>query len=116
MTQKPVTTQDCDRLLALGDQFLESWADDCGGDDSDKADYHECLADWEKARPLMAAAPDLLAALEAVSEWAEFPPLNKEAEEQCARDVATARAAIAKARGERLTIDCAALTATQKGA
>lgn len=108
MSDKRITTQDCDRLLGLGDQFLESWADDCSGDDSDKADYHECLADWEKARPLMVAAPDLLASclellncIDTNRDWAEAK---------------RARAAIAKARGERLTIDCAALIATQKGA
>lgn len=110
MIQKPITTQDCDRLLALGDQFLESWADDC--DDSDKADYQECLADWEKARPIMMAAPDLLRALKGMLEV--FADDTGDCEDM--ETVIAARAAIAKARGERLTIDCAALTATQKGA
>lgn len=60
-----ITSQDIDRLLGLGDQFLEDWEVSYGacleGDD-----YPERKAEWDAARPLMVAAPEMFAILKDV--------------------------------------------------
>lgn len=59
-----IDTEAADRLLGLGDQFLENWeADDADLPVSAKdADLPERKAEWAKIRPLFVAAPTLLSA------------------------------------------------------
>ena len=58
------TSEDADRLLGLGDQFLEDWALDAVNENSRDEDYEERNAEWEIYRPLFVAAPDMFAVLE----------------------------------------------------
>jgi len=101
MTKQQITCEDCDRLLGLGDQFLEDWE----GDHHvfPNGNYPERKAEWDTARPLMAAAPDLLAALEyAADVLQDHVQYDSDDDDVSAETVAfnLARAAIAKARGE----------------
>jgi hypothetical protein len=54
------TTQDADRILGLADSFMEDWEEHEGKDDPD---CHERRKEFDAIRPLLAAAPLLLASL-----------------------------------------------------
>jgi len=59
----PIDTGAADRLLGLGDQFLEDWAADVeeNGCPADvKEDLAELQREWSAIRPLLVAAPELL--------------------------------------------------------
>ena len=58
------TTADADRLLGLGDQFLEDWADSARRHGECGHDCEEPAAEWEAIRPLLASAPKLFDVLE----------------------------------------------------
>jgi hypothetical protein len=58
------TTADADRLLGLADQFLEDWAIDAVQSGERDHDCEARSAEWEIARPVLAAAPALLEALD----------------------------------------------------
>lgn len=60
----PIDTEAADRLLQLGDQFVESWEADQAeaADEVKDADLKERKAEWSRIRPLFAAAPRLLSA------------------------------------------------------
>jgi hypothetical protein len=64
--QHKFTVEDADRLLQLGDQFLEDWEENESKDDPD---CHERRAEWDAIRPLLAAAPDLLKACKAAEDY-----------------------------------------------
>lgn len=57
ITDAPFTTADADRLLRLADQFLEDWELDSPRECSERR------AEFGAIRPLLVAAPELLAAL-----------------------------------------------------
>jgi hypothetical protein len=59
MSTNIFTTQDADRLLGLADQFLQDWEQNEGKDDPE---CKERRREWEVIRPLLVAAPKLLAA------------------------------------------------------
>lgn len=61
------TTEDADRLLGLGDQFLEDWAAIAATESGGDPDFDERYEEWKAIRPLLVQAPALLKALEA---WA----------------------------------------------
>jgi hypothetical protein len=56
-------TADADRLLGLGDQFLEDWGESARRHGVCGHDCEECAAEWEAIRPLLVSAPNLLAVL-----------------------------------------------------
>jgi hypothetical protein len=60
------TSQDADRLLQLGDQFLEDWEQSAleSADESDYAEFQERHDEWTAIRPLLAAAPLMRDALQ----------------------------------------------------
>jgi hypothetical protein len=60
---RPFTTADADRLLGLGDQFLEDWGESARRHGECGHDCEERAAEWEAIRPLLASAPHLFAAL-----------------------------------------------------
>jgi len=74
-----LTREDANRVLGLGDQFLEDWALDAVQNDSRDPDYEEQSAKWKTLRPLFAAAPDLLKALRTIATLRLHPehPLSK---------------------------------------
>ncbi len=55
------TCHDADRLLSLADQFLEDWEENEG---RQEADCIQRRGEWNAIRPLLVAAPKLLAALQ----------------------------------------------------
>ena len=57
------TTADADRLLGLGDQFLEDWGESARRHGECGHDCEERAAEWEAIRPLLVSAPNLLAVL-----------------------------------------------------
>jgi hypothetical protein len=66
--ETPFTTEDADRLLGLGDQFMEDWEANEGKNDPECA---ERRADWNAIRPLLVQAPAMLAALQTLIERAD---------------------------------------------
>ena len=60
------TTEDSDRLLGLADQFLENWAEDAVQAGTPDDDYENRQAEWTAIRPLLVAAPTMLAALKGI--------------------------------------------------
>lgn len=62
-----MTREDADRVLGLGDQFLEDWALDAVHNGAPDPDYEERNREWRTLRPLFAAAPDLLKALRTIA-------------------------------------------------
>jgi hypothetical protein len=67
-TLDSVTAEDVDRLLGLGDQFLEDWAVDAVQNGKRDSEYEQRMEEWRRTRPLLAGAPKLLKALTAVIE------------------------------------------------
>jgi hypothetical protein len=71
-TARIFTTADADRLLGLGDQFLQDWSETARGHGEPTKECEERAAEWESIRPLLALAPQLLALLdEAETLWGE---------------------------------------------
>jgi hypothetical protein len=60
------TAEDADRLLQLADQFLEDWEDDDGKDEFSAAECKQRRKEWDAIRPLLVAAPRLLAVLQLI--------------------------------------------------
>lgn len=62
---KQFTAADADRILGLGDQFLEDWEkgiiEDGASHPQDIAEVKERREEWNALRPIMAEAPSLLA-------------------------------------------------------
>lgn len=65
----PVTSQEVDRLLGLADQFLEDWEDGVRKDFENDTDVVERRKEWAAVRPLLVAAPELLACLNELLDW-----------------------------------------------
>ncbi len=63
-----VTVEIADRVLGLGDQFLEDWALDAVQAGSRDGDYEERNSEWRALRPLFASSPVLLNALRRIVE------------------------------------------------
>jgi hypothetical protein len=59
-----------DRLLGLADQFLEDWEQTAleAEDDTGYAEFQERHDEWQALRPLLLAAPEMLATLEKATE------------------------------------------------
>ena len=60
---KNFTSEDADRLLQLADQLLEDWEEDDGKDEVSTEECKSRRAEWDAIRPLLAAAPRLLAVI-----------------------------------------------------
>jgi hypothetical protein len=60
---RPYSEEDADRLLQLGDKFLDQWADRAVQNGERDADYEERKAEWDGIRPLFRAAPSMLTVL-----------------------------------------------------
>jgi hypothetical protein len=60
----PYNTESADRILGLGDQFIENWEADEGKDAEDKVLCAERRKEWDHYRPLFINAPKLLKALQ----------------------------------------------------
>ena len=103
---RPFTTADADRLLGLGDQFLEDWADSARRHGECGHDCEERAAEWEAIRPLLASAPNLLAVLgEAETRWgdefaSDSPIDGGDLVEWFAAWIPKVRVAIAAAQGQ----------------
>lgn len=54
------TSADADRLLQLGDEFLDQWTERAVKGGERDADYEARFAAWQSIRPLFAAAPEML--------------------------------------------------------
>jgi hypothetical protein len=65
--ERRFTTEDADRLLQLGDQFLSDWAEDAVRGSERDPDYEERVSKWNEIRPLLATAPHLRDALEIIA-------------------------------------------------
>ena len=63
ITSQPFTTVDANRLLGLGDQFMEDWSETAIQDGNPDTDYEERAAEWKATRPLLAQAPAMLAVI-----------------------------------------------------
>jgi hypothetical protein len=63
-----VTVEVTDRVLGLGDQFLEDWALDAVQGGSRDAEYEKRNTEWQTLRPLFATSPLLLNALRGIVE------------------------------------------------
>ena len=61
------TTEDADRLLQLGDAFLDNWAEDAVQSGERDSEYEERLDEWKTIRSLLVAAPGLLAAAQRIA-------------------------------------------------
>lgn len=61
--QLPVTCQDVDRILGLGDEFLEDWESSAEKDGESTAESAERRQEWDIVRPLLVAAPKMFEAL-----------------------------------------------------
>jgi hypothetical protein len=73
-----ITPEDADRLLSLGDQFLEDWSEDAVQNGKRDSDYEQRINEWRQIRPLLAAAPKMLKSLLAVIEAGritDLPPV-----------------------------------------
>ena len=71
ITNRPFTTEDADRLLGLGDQFMEDWQsslEENGGDAADLAQWAKRRLEWDAIRPLLAQAPAMFALIEQLIE------------------------------------------------
>ena len=78
---RPFTTADADRLLDLGDQFLEDWGESARRHGECGHDCEERAAEWAAIRPLLESAPNLLAVLDEAEicwgdEFASGNPIN----------------------------------------
>jgi hypothetical protein len=60
----PFTRLDAYRLLGLADGFLDQWAERAVQSGRRDLAYEERLAEWQQIRPLLQAAPALLAVLQ----------------------------------------------------
>lgn len=67
------TPEDADRLLGLGDQFLEDWAEDAVQKDSADPEYELRNQEWESLRPLFVVAPTMLRGLKLIAEIGQRP-------------------------------------------
>jgi hypothetical protein len=78
-TVEALTCEDADRVLGLGDQFLEDWALDAVQNGSPDPDYVKRSAEWKALRPLFVAAPVLLNALRTIATLRVHPehPLSR---------------------------------------
>jgi hypothetical protein len=65
-----MTAEVADRLLGLGDEFLDDWAQDAVQNGKADPDYETRIQEWRQIRPLLAGAPTLLKALLAIIEAA----------------------------------------------
>jgi hypothetical protein len=68
LSLESATNEDADRILGLGDQFLEDWAEDAVQGGSRNIEYEQRNSEWETLRPLFVAAPTLLRALRVIAE------------------------------------------------
>lgn len=62
------TIETADRLLGLGHEFLDDWAQDAVQNGKADSDYEKRIQEWREIRPLLAGAPTLLKALLAIIE------------------------------------------------
>jgi hypothetical protein len=67
-TLASLTAEDVDRLLGLGDEFLDDWAEDAVQGNKRDPDYEKRMEEWRQIRPLFGAAPKLLKSLLAIIE------------------------------------------------
>jgi hypothetical protein len=100
MTTLIFTSEDADRILGIGDEFLCQWAEAALRNDKRDPDYEERNEEWSAIRPLFAAAPEMLAALEA-QEMADADPQASRRKGCFERATQLRRAAITKATGGR---------------
>jgi hypothetical protein len=63
--------QDADRLLQLGDEFLDRWAEEALRGTGRDPDYEERIDEWKAIRPLLAAAPRMRDALQQIANDSE---------------------------------------------
>jgi hypothetical protein len=64
-----VTPEEVDRILGVGDQFIEDWEDDKSKDEECNANCAERRHEWDTVRPLLVAAPTLLGLLHEAEEF-----------------------------------------------
>jgi len=65
------SAQDADRLLQLGDEFLDRWAENALRSSGRDPDYEERIDEWKAIRPLLAAAPGMRDALRQIASDSE---------------------------------------------
>jgi len=73
LSLETATPEDADRLLGLGDQFLEDLAEDAVQKGSPDPDYEARNQEWETLRPLFVVAPAMLQGLKLIAEIGRRP-------------------------------------------